>query len=63
MTLELIRIFMLEFQVGSVMGDLCACWYVCVVVCLFVWLCVVYISCDGILMLSHMMVVIGDRPS
>ena len=51
-TLDFIKIFMLVNQVGSVIGDLC----VCVVVCLYeLW--------DGILMFSHMMVVIGDRPS
>ena len=45
---------MLVNQVGSVIGELCACVYACVVVCLYDLL-------DGILMFFHMMVVIGDR--
>ena len=61
LTLELIRISMLAYQVGSVIGDLCACLYIGVfVVCLCDYVCW-YELCDGILMFSHMMVVIGDR--
>ena len=53
MTLDLIRIFMLEFQLGSVIGDLDAyCMFVCCVfigvLCVFVCL---YEFLDGILML------------
>ena len=51
---------MLEFQLGSVIcefcGCLCVCWHVCVFVCLYDFL-------DGILMFSHVMVGIGERPS
>ena len=54
LTLDFVRIFMLMYQVGSVIGDLCGCLCVCAVVCLCKIL-------DGILMFSHMMVVIGDR--
>ena len=48
--LEFIRIFMLVYQVGSVIGDLCTCLYVCVLVCL-------YELCDGFLYFFHIMVV------
>ena len=45
---------MLVYQLGSVIGVLCGCLCVCAVVCLCKFL-------DGILMFSHMMVIIGDR--
>ena len=54
LTLDFVRIFVLMHQVGSVIGDLCGCLCVCAVVCLCKIL-------DGILMFSHMMVIIGDR--
>ena len=44
LTLDFVRIFMLVNQLGSVMCELCACVYACVVVCLYDLL-------DGILML------------
>ena len=34
LALESIRIFMLVYQVGSVIGDLCVCLFACVVMCL-----------------------------
>ena len=40
LTLDLIRIFMLEIQLGSVICDLYAYLHVGVLVCVFVWLCV-----------------------
>ena len=39
-----------------------ACVFVCVLYACYVLLCVC-INCDGILIFSHMMVGIGDRPS
>ena len=52
--------FMLEFQLGSVICELCGCLCACSCICVFVCL---YEFLDGILMFSHMMVGIGDRPS
>ena len=68
MTLDLIRIFMLEIQLGSVICECCVVAYVfvgmlrwlcvcCVVVCFYIY------HVMGFLCFSHMMVGIGDRPS
>ena len=43
MTLELIRIFKLEFQLGSVNGVLCVYLYVCVLGVVCVVVCCLYI--------------------
>ena len=52
---------MLEFQLGSVICELCGCLYAYLYVVL---LCACLdILCDGILIFSHMMVGIGERPS
>ena len=53
---------MLEYQVGSVIGGLCACLYICAFACVLVWLCVC-VNYEMGFLCFHMMVVIGDRPS
>ena len=56
MTLELIRIFVLEFQLGSVIGDLYAYLHVCV----FVVIVVICVCCVVVVQGRLLEVICGD---